>query len=179
MVTEFCKNSQAVCCIRWSKCTDISETKLVSVIKVLTCLNTHKIFQFIQRFHSSAVGVSKLLPSPTLMLPLDHLNKEVGLNVAVFTPSSYLSCPSCAQSWGLGRPNLLADTYTNKVPTKCTCSTIKAQITILHSCLYISRPLHVSTRMGHLQGVQCYCLAKVINTLGTGDKNSCFYIATV
>jgi hypothetical protein len=26
-----------------------------------------------------------------------------------------------------------------------------------------SQPLHVSTRVGHLQGAQCQCLAEVIN----------------
>jgi len=68
-----------------------------------------KIFHFIQNFHSSVFCVTTLLPSPTLMLPLEHLNQEVGLNMAMFTPSSPLPCLPCARRWGLGCLNLLAD----------------------------------------------------------------------
>jgi hypothetical protein len=47
-------------------------------------------------------------------------------------------------------------------PTKCTLLLSKASdITIRTLCHHIF-PLHVSTRVGHLQGAQCQCLAKVI-----------------
>jgi hypothetical protein len=47
-------------------------------------------------------------------------------------------------------------------PTKCTLLLLKAlDITICTFLSYIL-PLHVSTRMGHLQEAQCQCLAKVI-----------------
>jgi hypothetical protein len=50
----------------------------------------------------------------------------------------------------------------NYYSTKCTLLLLKApDITI---CTFLSSilPLHVSTRVGHLQGAQCQCLAKVI-----------------
>jgi hypothetical protein len=52
--------------------------------------------------------------------------------------------------------------YTIIIPTKCTLLLLKApDITICAFLSYIL-PLHVSTRVGHLQGAQCQCLAKVI-----------------
>jgi hypothetical protein len=52
--------------------------------------------------------------------------------------------------------------YTIITPTKCTLLLLKApDITICTLCHYILH-LHVSTRVGHLQGAQCQCLAKVI-----------------
>jgi hypothetical protein len=55
------------------------------------------------------------------------------------------------------------DNYTIIVPTKCI-SLLKAQdITICTFLSLYSYPLHVSAHVGHLQGAQCQCLAKVIN----------------
>jgi hypothetical protein len=52
--------------------------------------------------------------------------------------------------------------HTIITPTKCTLLLLKApDITICTLCHYVL-PLHVSTRVGHLQGAQCQCLAKVI-----------------
>jgi hypothetical protein len=52
--------------------------------------------------------------------------------------------------------------YTIITPTKCTLLLLKApDITICTFLSYIL-PLHVSNRVGHLQGAQCQCLAKVI-----------------
>jgi hypothetical protein len=52
--------------------------------------------------------------------------------------------------------------YTIITATKCTLLLLKApDITICTLCHYIL-PLPVSTRVGHLQGAQCQCLAKVI-----------------
>jgi hypothetical protein len=55
------------------------------------------------------------------------------------------------------------DNYTIITPTKCTrFLLLKSQdITICNFVLHFL-PLHVSTRVGHLQGAQCQCLAKVI-----------------
>jgi hypothetical protein len=54
------------------------------------------------------------------------------------------------------------DNYTIIIPTKCTLLLLKApDITICTFLSYIL-PLHVSARVGHLQGAQCKCLAKVI-----------------
>jgi hypothetical protein len=65
---------------------------------------------------------------------------------------------SCSVDTG---PNLGPD-HTIITPTKCTLLLLKASdITICTLCLYIL-PLHVSTRVGHHQGAQCQCLAKVI-----------------
>jgi hypothetical protein len=51
--------------------------------------------------------------------------------------------------------------YTIITPTKCTLLLLTApDITICTLCHIL--PLHVSTRVGHLQGAQCQCLAKVI-----------------
>jgi hypothetical protein len=52
--------------------------------------------------------------------------------------------------------------HTIITPTKCTLLLLKApDITICTFSSYIL-PLHVSTRVGHFQGAQCQCLAKVI-----------------
>jgi hypothetical protein len=59
-------------------------------------------------------------------------------------------------------PSVHVDNHTIITPTKCTLLLLKApDITVYTLCHYIL-PLHVSTRVGHLQGVQCQCLAKVI-----------------
>jgi hypothetical protein len=51
--------------------------------------------------------------------------------------------------------------HTIITPTKCTRLLLKApDITICTLCHIL--PLHVSTRVGHLQGAQYQCLAKVI-----------------
>jgi hypothetical protein len=52
--------------------------------------------------------------------------------------------------------------HTIITPTKCTLLLLKApDITICTFLSYILT-LHVSTGVGHLQGAQCQCLAKVI-----------------
>jgi hypothetical protein len=54
------------------------------------------------------------------------------------------------------------DNHTIITPTKCTLLLLKApDITICTFLSYIL-PLHISSRVGHLQGAQCQCLAKVI-----------------
>jgi hypothetical protein len=53
---------------------------------------------------------------------------------------------------------LLHNYYSNKMHTFIIKSTRYYNLYILSYIL----PLHVSTRVGHLQGVQCQCLAKVI-----------------
>jgi hypothetical protein len=59
-------------------------------------------------------------------------------------------------------PSVHVDNHTIIIPTKCTLLLLKASdITICTLCHYIL-PLPVSTRVGHLQGAQCQCLAKVI-----------------
>jgi hypothetical protein len=54
------------------------------------------------------------------------------------------------------------DNYTIIIPTKCTRNLLlKSQdITICNFVLYFCP--YVSTHVGHLQGAQCQCLAKVI-----------------
>jgi hypothetical protein len=51
--------------------------------------------------------------------------------------------------------------HTIITPTKCTLLLLKALDITICTLSYIL-PLHVSTRVGHLQGAQCQCLAKVI-----------------
>jgi hypothetical protein len=59
-------------------------------------------------------------------------------------------------------PSMHVDNHTIVTPTKCTLLLLKApDITICTLCHYIL-PLHVSTRVGHLRGARCQCLAKVI-----------------
>jgi hypothetical protein len=59
-------------------------------------------------------------------------------------------------------PSVHVDNHTIITPTKCTLLLLKApDITNCTLCHYIL-PLHVSTRVGHLQGAQCQCLVKVI-----------------
>jgi hypothetical protein len=59
-------------------------------------------------------------------------------------------------------PSVHVDNHTIFTPTKCTLLLLKAQdITICTFLSYIL-PLHLSTRVGNLQGAQCQCLAKVI-----------------
>jgi hypothetical protein len=59
-------------------------------------------------------------------------------------------------------PSVHIDNHTIITLTKCTLLLLKASdITICTLCHYIL-PLHVSIRVGHLQGAQCQCLAKVI-----------------
>jgi hypothetical protein len=49
------------------------------------------------------------------------------------------------------------------MPTKCTrFLLLKAQDITICAFLFVFLPLDVSTRVGHLQGAQCQCLAKVI-----------------
>jgi hypothetical protein len=58
-------------------------------------------------------------------------------------------------------PSVHVDNHTIITPTKCTLLLLKASdITVCTLCHIL--PLHVSTRVGHLQGAQCQCLAKVI-----------------
>jgi hypothetical protein len=53
--------------------------------------------------------------------------------------------------------------YTIIFPTKCTrFLLLKAQDITICTFYLVFLPLHVSTRVGHLQGAQCQCLAKVI-----------------
>jgi hypothetical protein len=57
---------------------------------------------------------------------------------------------------------LLTDiNYTIITPTKCTLLLLKAPDFTFYTLSYIL-PLHVSPRVGHLQGAECQCLAKVI-----------------
>jgi hypothetical protein len=59
-------------------------------------------------------------------------------------------------------PSVHVDDHTIITPTKCTLLLLKApDIAICTLCHYIL-PLHVSTRVGNLQGAQCQCLAEVI-----------------
>jgi hypothetical protein len=59
-------------------------------------------------------------------------------------------------------PSVHVDNHTVITPTKCTLLLLKApDITVCTLCHYIL-PLHVSTRVDHLQGAQYQCLAKVI-----------------
>jgi hypothetical protein len=51
--------------------------------------------------------------------------------------------------------------HTIITPRKCTLSLLKAPDITICTLSYILH-LHVSTRVGHLQGAQCQCLAKVI-----------------
>jgi hypothetical protein len=63
------------------------------------------------------------------------------------------------RSWA---PVTESEIYTVLGLTKCTLLLLKApDITICTFLSYIL-PLHVSTRVGHHQGAQCQCLAKVI-----------------
>jgi hypothetical protein len=59
-------------------------------------------------------------------------------------------------------PDIISYKHTIITPTKCTLLLLKApDITICSLCHYIL-PLHVSIRVGHPQGAQRQCLAKVI-----------------
>jgi hypothetical protein len=59
--------------------------------------------------------------------------------------------------------SLHVDNYAIIIPTKCTrFLLLKAQDITICTFLSCILPLHVSTRVGHLQGAQCQCLAKVI-----------------
>jgi hypothetical protein len=58
---------------------------------------------------------------------------------------------------------VLVDNYTIFIPTKCTrFLLLKAQDITICTFLSCILPLHVSTRVGHPQGVQRLSLAKVI-----------------
>jgi hypothetical protein len=56
------------------------------------------------------------------------------------------------------------DNYTIIIPTKCSRFLIgkSTRCYNLYFFCLVFLPLHFSTRVGHLQGVQCQCLAKVI-----------------
>jgi hypothetical protein len=56
---------------------------------------------------------------------------------------------------------LSIEKHTIITPTKCTLLLLKAPDITICTLSYIL-PLHVSIRVGHLQGAQCQCLAKFI-----------------